>query len=130
MSNIKSTSPFAKINHPTKVTMTGNAPPDQRSAAWSGCACRLGCTGMHARPDRTDSATGAANAVDRGQRDGANGWRDGAPSGDSPDDPPVNGAVEVAMLRERLADKDAVITEARQCRAPARRGPGSPAEGC
>jgi hypothetical protein len=67
--------------------------------------------------DRTDGATGAANGVDRGQRDGA-------PAVDSPDDAAENVpvdrdapavlAVEDARLRERLDDKDAVIADLRQ----------------
>jgi hypothetical protein len=76
-------------------------------------------TGPHQRerPDRTDGATEAANGVDRGQRGGAlvdDSLDDAAENAPVDRGAPAVLAVEVAMLRERLDDKDAVIADLHQ----------------
>ena len=70
----------------------------------------------------TDGGTGG----DRQERDGANGKHDGERDGELSGDAPENGPfdrpgtppgalpVEVALLRERIADKDGVIGDLRQ----------------
>ena len=78
--------------------------------------------GATVRPDRTDGVTDGATGDDRQQRDGANGESDGELSSDAPENGPFDrpgtpsGAmpVEVALLRERIADKDGVIGDLRQ----------------
>ena len=74
------------------------------------------------RPDRTDGVTDGTTGGDRQERDGANSEPDGELSGDAtengpfdrPGTPPGALPVEVAVLRERIADKDGVIGDLRQ----------------